>query len=65
VALAAAAAIVAFAADRARPVQSERGQPSLPLAMLAADGDPAVLWQSVGIEADPVLALIALQDAQR
>lgn len=63
VALAAAAALIAFAADRARPAGP--GRQSLPLTVLAAGGDPAVLWESVGVRADPVLGLIALQGGWR
>lgn len=34
---------------------------SAALAAAATDGDPAALWRAAGTEADPVLALIALE----
>lgn len=37
---------------------------SIPLGLIAAGGNPAILWSSLGIEADPVLALIAVQEQQ-
>ncbi|HUF51003.1 MAG TPA: hypothetical protein VMN60_09235 [Longimicrobiales bacterium] len=39
-----------------------RGQTELPLSVMAADGEPFAIWTGVGLEADPVLALIALQE---
>ena len=35
---------------------------SLPLGFVASDGDPVTLWRMMGLEADPVLALIAIRD---
>lgn len=35
---------------------------SLPLSVVAAEGEPFVLWEAAGIDADPVLALIAMQE---
>jgi hypothetical protein len=61
---AAASAAIAVVAYQAQPVHDVHG-PSLPLAVLASVGDPAALWQSLGITADPVLGLIALLGAQR
>lgn len=34
---------------------------SVPLSVIAAQGDPVALWEAVGIKADPVLARIAIQ----
>jgi hypothetical protein len=61
---AAASAAIVVVAYQAKPVQGV-DRPSVPLAVLASDGDPAALWQSLGITADPVLGLIALQGAPR
>jgi hypothetical protein len=36
----------------------------LTLGLVAADGDPVTLWGAAGIPADPVLALIAVQNPQ-
>ncbi|MGH7477662.1 MAG: hypothetical protein ACRELD_15455 [Longimicrobiales bacterium] len=36
-------------------------QDSLALSLIAAEGDPVTLWGAFGIQADPVLALIAFQ----
>lgn len=50
----------------------ERGaEPAIPstddvaLALIAADGDPALLWDRLGIPADPVLAWLTFDGAQR
>lgn len=59
-AFAAAAAIVLLITDRMLPVD-DASHGSLPLALMAAHGDPAVLLRGMGVDADPVLALIALQ----
>lgn len=37
---------------------------SMPLELVAADGDPVALWRARGIAAHPVLALIAVQDPE-
>jgi hypothetical protein len=34
---------------------------SIPLGLVASDGDPVTLWRALGIQADPVLALIAIR----
>lgn len=34
---------------------------SIPLELVATNGDPVALWRARGIEADPVLAWVALQ----
>lgn len=44
------------------PVSGGSASGSLPLSVLAAEGDPVSLWRALGIEADPVLALIAIQE---
>ena len=60
-ALAAGAAALFFAVDRPAP---SRGAPldAIALTLVAAEGDPAALWQSLGVRADPVLAHIAMED---
>jgi len=40
----------------------DTGHGELPLSVVAADGEAFALWQGLGIDADPVLALIALQE---
>ena len=65
-----AAAIVAAAAlllllDRPNTAIGESQRGSLPLNVMAAEGEPVALWESVGIDAHPVLALIALQQQGR
>ena len=35
---------------------------SIPLGLVASDGDPVTLWGAVGIQADPVLAQIAIRE---
>ncbi len=39
----------------------DSGHGWLPLSVMAAEGEPFALWEGLGIDADPVLALIALQ----
>jgi hypothetical protein len=60
--LAAAAAAILVIAQQGKQVGPAPG--SLPLNVMAAEGDPAALWEGYGVEADPVLALIALQPRQ-
>jgi len=43
----------------------EPAQGWLPLSVVAAEGEPFALWEGLGISADPVLALIALQQEDR
>ena len=35
------------------------------LSLVSADGEPAALWEGLGIEADPVLAAMVLHEAER
>lgn len=58
-ALAAAAAALLLLLDPRNPPASSPGWSSL--SVVAAAGEPVALWDALGIEADPVLALIALQ----
>jgi hypothetical protein len=58
-----AAALVAAAA-LALALSPDGQDASLPLSVIARDGGPLVLWERVGIEADPVLALIALAQSE-
>lgn len=37
---------------------------SIPLGLVASEGDPVTLWRALGIPADPVLALIAVQEPE-
>jgi hypothetical protein len=62
-AIAAAAALLLLLDGR--DTEDRAAQGVLPLSVMAAQGDPFALWQSLGIEADPVLALIALQQERR
>jgi hypothetical protein len=60
-ALAGAAAALLFMLDM--PESHGRGsQNTLPLSVAAAEGEPFALWDGFGIDADPALALIALQE---
>lgn len=43
----------------------ESSEGSLPLNVMAAEGEPFALWNAAGIDADPVLALIAMQEPAR
>ena len=54
------AVLLAAAAALAVAVSPDGQDASLPLSVIARDGGPLVLWERVGVEADPVLALIAL-----
>ena len=56
----AAAAVLLLVLDPASPRASSPGWS--PLSVVAAAGEPFALWEGLGIEADPVLALIALQE---
>jgi hypothetical protein len=48
-----------------RPPGLAESQPeSILLRLVASDGDPVSLWNSLGIQADPVLALIAIQERE-
>ncbi len=48
-----------------RPAVSPEPPPgSIPLGLVAADGDPVALWSALGVQADPVLALIAIQEQE-
>lgn len=60
-AAAAALLLLVLPGERVRPSATA----SLALNVIAAEGDPAALWEGFGIEADPVLALIALQTRGR
>ncbi|MEX2466764.1 MAG: hypothetical protein WD995_07630 [Gemmatimonadota bacterium] len=62
-AAAAVAALVFVVADTPRP-ESPSTEPTegLALTMIAADGDPVALWAALGVAADPVLALLTLED---
>lgn len=59
VALAAAAAALLFVLHPRDAIRE--GGDGLPLSVVAWEGEPFALWEGFGIDADPVLALIALQ----
>lgn len=40
------------------------GRESVALGLVASNGDPATLWGALGVQADPVLAQIAIQNRQ-
>jgi len=56
-ALAAAALALLFIAERPAPISG-----AVALTLIAAEGDPAILWSSGGVPADPVLSLLAFED---
>lgn len=56
---AAAGLLIALGLGRANP--SAEPETDLVLVVAASDGSPAALWSAMGAEADPVLALIALE----
>jgi len=60
---AAAAALLLLMGPQAPP--SGSGDGALPLSLVAAGGEPAALLEGLGIPADPVLALIAVQRQTR
>jgi hypothetical protein len=62
-AMAAAAAVLLFLFVPAQP-QQPPGE-GVPLSVIAAEGEPFALWDGLGIDADPVLALIALSEQAR
>lgn len=47
------------------PARQEPDPSALPLSLVAAEGEPAVLFEGLGIHADQVLALIALLEEAR
>lgn len=59
---AAAAALLILAGDRT-PGSEVRPRPdALAMSLVAADGDPVAIWAALGVSADPVLALLTLED---
>ena len=60
-ALAAVAAALLLLSD-AVPGERQPDAGAVPLSLLASRGDPGAFLEQLGIEADPVLALIALQE---
>jgi hypothetical protein len=61
----AAAAVVALlfvVADNPRSESPAGPTEGLALTVIAADGDPVALWAALGVTADPVLALLTLED---
>jgi hypothetical protein len=45
-----------------RPAFAERPRGSLALGFVASAGDPVTLWGALGVQADPVLAWIAIRE---
>ena len=62
-ALAAVAAVLSLVTGL-RSAFPEARQDWVSLSLIAAEGDPVTLWEAFGIQADPVLALIALQEEE-
>jgi hypothetical protein len=62
-ALAAAAITLLFVLDdpRTHP-SSTHAADEMALGLVASHGDPAALWATLGVPADPVLALLTLED---
>lgn len=62
-ALAAAAIALLFVLDdyRTHP-SSTHAADEMALSLVASHGDPAALWAALGVPADPVLALLTLED---
>jgi hypothetical protein len=60
-ALATASAAILVLVGRPR-VPPEPPPGSIPLGLVASDGDPVTLWGALGIQADPVLAQIAIRE---
>jgi hypothetical protein len=61
VALAAGAAALLFAVSD-RVARAVPAADALALGVVVANGDPAALWAALGVSADPVLALLTLED---
>ena len=62
-ALAAAAVGLLFVvADPPPPDSTALSTEGVALTLIVADGDPVALWAALGVPADPVLALLALED---
>lgn len=61
----ATAAAALFALRDPPGTRGESDHGSLPLSVVAAGGEPFALWEAAGIAADPVLALIAMQEPAR
>jgi hypothetical protein len=61
-ALAAAAAALMLIAAGNRSALIETDADAAALSLISADGDPVALWATFGVTADPVLALLTLED---
>jgi hypothetical protein len=59
---ASAAALLLAAGNRGTPVQPGPLEDAATLSLITADGDPVALWATLGVTADPVLALLTLED---
>ena len=57
----ATAAVALLFMLRPAAIVRESGDSRVPLSVVAAEGEPFALWAGLGIDADPVLALIALE----
>jgi len=58
--LAASAAVLLLVAGNQAP--STPHEDAAALSLITADGDPVALWATLGVPADPVLALLTLED---
>jgi hypothetical protein len=59
---AAASALLFVTADPPPPDSPAFSSEGMALTLIASDGDPTALWAALGVPADPVLALLTLQD---
>lgn len=64
-AAAAVAALLAVGIGEPAAEPPSPGTDEVALALIAADGDPTLLWDRLGIPADPVLAWLTFEGAQR
>jgi hypothetical protein len=59
---ASAAALLLAAGNRAVYDRTTPDADAVALSLITADGDPVALWATIGVTADPVLALLTLED---
>jgi hypothetical protein len=64
-ALAAAALALAFLTSSPPRIEPSPTADAMALGIVASDGEPAALWAALGVQADPVLARLALEDHSR
>lgn len=59
---AAAVAFLLLVTENPRPGPNATEPDAMALTILASDGDPTAIWAALGVPADPVLALLTLED---